>query len=127
MSEVLISNPAEFDIVCMAKVTFDPISRHWLHATSRTEDDKDVLAGSRFDCDVKNKAGEIILEFSTEVAPGGLTIQNVNEIQWLKTAAQMNIAPGVYTFNMQRTVAGIVRPWAKGNFIVQPNNNQVPA
>jgi hypothetical protein len=69
--------------------------------------------------EVKDSLGATVLSFS---AGNGVTIIN-NTLYLSKTAIQMNVVPGVYTYGLYRTtVSGVVQTRLHGDFEVIDKN-----
>lgn len=108
----------ELKIIAMAGVTFNPIWRFFDDEAKQAPSD---LNGSAFRMNVKNKAGDIILEFSTE-EDGGFTIQNGNELAVHKSEVDMDVEPGCYRFTLiETTYSGDVLPDTYGEFQIKSN------
>lgn len=117
-----VADVAEVKIACMNRVNFDFMLQFFLDEEYTVED---TLAGSRFDMVVRDKDNAILLAFSTETDPGGLTIDGYNDLTFNKTAEQMDLTAGMYKYVLQRTVNNEVIPVMKGDFIISENTNDI--
>jgi hypothetical protein len=120
--EIDVADIDEVRIVALNRVTFDFALLFFL---DEDETEEDTLEGSRFDMTVKDRNGVEILKFSTEEDPGGLTIVGYNELDFLKSAEEMNLTLGVYKYLLHRTVAGVVTPVMYGDFVITDNPNEL--
>lgn len=81
------------------------------------------ITGATFKLDVFNvKKQTVVLSFAT--GGGGMTIANTNELTLVKTATEMVVEPGVYTYDLQKTVSGVVLTIMKGLFTIENDVTQ---
>lgn len=123
-SEIDLDGVVRQDLACTARCTLDFALKFW-NDDAKTEPDD--ITTSRFDCTVKDKAGNIILAFSTELDPGGLAPDPDDDsvLVFSKTAEEMDKPAGIYTYLLERTLNGNTFPEQYGDWKIRNNSNAV--
>lgn len=120
MSTIYANNPSKNPIVCFQRSTFA------LTLIFYDDEDKTIpsdLGGSSFRMEVRDKADNVILEFSTDT-DGGMTIED-NMLHIDKTADEMDVEPGTYKYDLNETnYEGDEIPHMYDDFIINKKQTQ---
>lgn len=111
---------AAHDITCKRGDNFLMLFKYW------QDDAKTIpldISAASFKMDVVNtKKQSTVLNFAT--GGSGMTIANTNELTLTKTAVQMQVEAGVYVYDLQKTVSGVVQTIMKGSFTIENDVTQ---
>lgn len=91
---------AEHNIICYRGDTFERVFVYWQDAAKTNPLN---LSGSTFKINVIEENADFPFPILTFVIGSGLTITAPNILTMAKTAVQMEVAPGVYKYDIQKT------------------------
>lgn len=108
--EIDLTSAEEFKITCMQGDAISPGIKFWL---DEAKTDPRPLAGIVFLLQIRDKAGDLIKEFTMT---DGLTIENVNEL-WIESV--MSVDPGTYRYDLVEVEDDLPITVIRGDFVVK--------